>query len=117
MSWLDCLHQPMFQSYRERWPWNKNELQPCPMLENPGILPAMVKEADAKSTEYVSPEGPEKIMERTVPYAKEWAPVAKKLWEDEHPTGEKYDGASADVVATRSKLIRDEDKERDAVLD
>ena len=77
----------------------------------------MVKEADAKSTEYVSPEGPEKIMERTVPYAKEWAPVAKKLWEDEHPTGEKYDGASADVVATRSKLIRDEDKERDAVLD
>lgn len=118
MSWADCLHQPMFQAYRARWPWNKNELQPCPMLENPAILPAMVAEADATSTEYVAPEGPEKIMERTVPYAREWAPVAKRLWEEEHPDGEKYDGASADVVSTRSKLIREQDKngEQETVL-
>ncbi len=90
-SWLECLQQPIFQEYRKRYPWNDNMLQPCPMLENPGILPQMVKEADAKCTQYVAEETPEDIMKRTLPYAKEWGPEARKLWLEEHPSGKKED--------------------------
>ena len=90
-SWLECLQQPIFQEYRKRYPWNDNMLQPCPMLENPGILPQMVKEADAKCTQYVAEETPEDIMKRTLPYAKEWGPEAQKLWLEEHPSGKKED--------------------------
>ena len=90
-DWLDCLRQPIFEQYRKRYPWNSNMLQPCPMLENPGILPQMVHEAGAKSTQYTAEEAPEEIQERTTPYAVAWAPTARELWLEKYPTGVKRD--------------------------
>ena len=86
MSWLDCLHQPIFQQYRAHYPWNDNMLQPCPMLENPQILPEMVHDADAKNTDYTAQESADNLCARTTPYSKEWAPEARKLWLEEHPS-------------------------------
>ena len=71
-SLLECLQQPLFQSHRKHWPWNDNMLQPCPMLENPEIPPQIVKEADAHSTEYVTPETADELCARTTPYAHAW---------------------------------------------
>jgi len=118
-SWLDCLHQPMFQAYRKHYPWNNNMLQPCPMLENPALLPKMVKEAGAHSTEYVTPEPPEAVQARTTPYAKNWAPTAKKLWLEEHPTGKKEFEDEVNNLSGEEKVRRmnEHDAEREAVLD
>jgi hypothetical protein len=118
-SWLECLQQPIFQAYREHWPWNDNMLQPCPMLENPTILPEIVKESGAKTSEYVAPESAEDLCKRTTPYAEAWAPKAKELWLEEHPTGKKVyaDHMSTVDVDTKAKIIAEEDAKAEAVVD
>ena len=118
-SWLDCLRQPIFQAYRENYPWNDNMLQPCPMLENPAILPRIVKESGAKTSEYVAPEAAEDLCRRTLPYAREWAPRAKELWLDEHPTGKKVYEDEMSMMGTdrKAKIIAQDDAEEEAVLD
>ncbi len=79
---LDCLRQPLFLKYREQQPFNPNMLQPCPMLENPMILGRMVEETGAHSTDLISPESPEALQKKTVPYAAQWAPRAQELWKE-----------------------------------
>ena len=53
---LEALKSPIFMAYHNGQPFNKNMLRPCPMLENPEKLRAMVKETNANSTDYESPE-------------------------------------------------------------
>ena len=72
-SLLECLKQPLFEEYRNRQPFNKNLLRPCPMLENPEILQAMVKRAGAHSTDLTSPESAAHLCEKCEHYAEEWA--------------------------------------------
>lgn len=85
MDLLDCLKQPLFKSYQAAQPFNKNLLQPCPMLENPQKLRQLVKESGAKSTDMTSPEDVDHLCGKCDEYAKEWAPVAEKLWATTHP--------------------------------
>ncbi len=113
MSWLDCLHQPIFQQYRAHYPWNDNMLQPCPMLENPQILPEMVHDADAKNTDYTAQESADQLCARTTPYSKEWAPEARKLWLEEHPTGKKVYDHAISVASVEEKRARMEAEEQD----
>jgi hypothetical protein len=92
-TWLECLQQPIFQAYRANYPWNDNMLRPCPMLENPEMLPKIVHAADAKSTEYVTPEDVDHLCARTTPVRREVGARGRELWLEEHPTGKKvYDG-------------------------
>ncbi|NLY88384.1 MAG: radical SAM protein [Firmicutes bacterium] len=81
-SLLDALRSPLFMAYRRRQPFNENHLLPCPLLDNPEILCAMVKESGAKSTELEAPEDVEVLCAKTRPAAEEWAPVAGRLWEE-----------------------------------
>lgn len=83
-SLIECLQQPIFKAYRARQPFNNNHLRPCPMLENPGILQQIVKETGAVSTDLQSPETAEHLCGKCVEYAKEWKPVADKLWAESH---------------------------------
>ena len=117
-SLLDCLRQPLFQAYRENYPWNDNMLRPCPMLENPEILPRIVHEADAPSTEYVTPEDVDHLCERTAPYAHAWEERAEKLWLEEHPTGKKVyeDALSDEKISVKAKLIAEHDAEAEKDL-
>ena len=110
-SLLDCLKQPLFQAYRASYPWNKNMLRPCPMLENPEILPRIVHAADAKSTEYVTPESVDHLCARTAPYAHAWEDRAEELWREQHPTGEKVyaDRLSNGTIAEKAQLIAEHD--------
>ena len=85
-------------------------LQPCPMLENPAILPKMVHESGAVSTEYVTPEDVDHLCKRTTPYAKAWAPEARRLWLAEHPSGKLDEDEVADMsVDRKGKALADED--------
>ena len=85
MSLLDCLKQPLFRAYQTAQPFNKNYLQPCPMLENPEMLVKIVKESGARSTDMLSPESAEQLCAKCAPYAAAWKPEADRLWKKSHP--------------------------------
>ena len=88
---LECLKQPLFEEYRNRQPFNKNLLRPCPMLENPEILQAMVKRAGAHSTDLTSPESTAHLCEKCEHYAEEWAPIADAIWAEKPHPEHKYE--------------------------
>ena len=83
-SLLDCLRQPLFLAYKDGQPFNDNMLKPCPMLENPHILQKLIHKTGAKSTDLEQPETCEHLCGKCTQYAKEWGPVADKLWADSH---------------------------------
>ena len=77
---LEALKSPIFMAYHDGQPFNENMLRPCPMLENPEKLRAMVKATGAKSTDYEAPETVDALCDRTAPYAAAWQPTADALW-------------------------------------
>lgn len=77
---LDALKSPLFMAHHDNRPFNENMLRPCPMLENPEKLRAMVKATGAVSTDYESPEPVDRLCDKTTPYAERWAPKADALW-------------------------------------
>ncbi len=79
---LDALKSPIFMAYHDGQPFNKNMLRPCPMLENPEKLRAMVKQSHAVSTDYEDPESVDILCERCTSYAQNWKQKADQLWEE-----------------------------------
>ena len=77
---LEAYKSPLFMQYRANQPFNPNHLRPCPLLDNPERLTAMVDAAKAKSTDMVNPEDVHDLMKKTVSAAEKWAPVAAELW-------------------------------------
>jgi MoaA/NifB/PqqE/SkfB family radical SAM enzyme len=82
-SILEILQSPLFMAYHEGQPFNRNQLRPCPMLENPQLLREMVKETGAHQTNLESPESVEHLCAKCDDYAAKWAPVAKEIWAEE----------------------------------
>jgi len=80
VSLLEALKSPLFMAYHNGQPFNDNMLRPCPMLENPELLPRMVTDAGAVNTDYQSPESAEHLCAKTAPYAENWTPVAEQAW-------------------------------------
>ena len=58
-------------------------LQPCPMLEDPQMLRAMVAATGARSTDMQSPESAEHLCNKYDSYAERWQPAADRLWHGE----------------------------------
>jgi len=77
---LEALQAPLFMQYRKRQPFNQNHLRPCPLLDNPDELVAMVRESGARSTEMMAPEDVEVLCSKTRPAAEKWAVKADELW-------------------------------------
>jgi len=75
-------------------------LRPCPLLDNPEMLAAMVRESGAKSTDMEAPEDVDALCAKTTPAAKAWAEVADRLW-SENPKGH---GPNCDCGSIGSKL-------------
>jgi len=88
VSLLEALRSPLFMAYRKRQPFNDNMLRPCPLLDNPEALAAMVKESGAKSTDMEAPEDIDELCGKTEAAAKAWAEVSERLWE-ENPKSKK----------------------------
>ena len=68
-------------------------LRPCPMLENPQALRHIIDVTGAKSTNLTCPESAEELCSKCDLYAKEWAPMAKQIWEEQerfHPFTQYY---------------------------
>lgn len=77
---MDILQSPLFMAYHDGQPFNDNMFKPCPMLENPSILPEIVKKTGAHSTDPQTPESAEELCEKTISYAEDWDSVAEELW-------------------------------------
>jgi MoaA/NifB/PqqE/SkfB family radical SAM enzyme len=84
VSLLEALQSPLFKAYQKRQPFNNNHLRPCPLLDNPETLAAMVKTSGAKSTDMQAPEDVDVLCSKTAAVANEWAIVADKLWKEKH---------------------------------
>ena len=83
---LDALRKPLFMAYRKGQPFNDNHLRPCPMLENPEKLRAIIKETGAQSTDLIVSEDVETLCARCDEFSKEWQPVADEIWRtNKHP--------------------------------
>ena len=83
-SLLDALRGPMFMAYHDGQPFNENMFRPCPMLENPEKLRAMVENSGAHSTDLQSPESADHLCTKCDKYAACWKPVADELWAAAH---------------------------------
>lgn len=81
-SLLECLQQPLFMQYHNSMPFNDNQLRPCPMLENPERIKAMVEAAGAHSTDMQAEEPIDDLIAKTKTYAEQWKPTADKLWNE-----------------------------------
>ena len=77
---LETMKSPLFMAYHDGQPFNDNMLRPCPMLENPEKLRAMVKSSGAHSTDLQSPETVDHLCAKCDRYAAEWKPTADELW-------------------------------------
>lgn len=79
---LQALQSPMLMAYHNNQPFNENMLRPCPMLENPEKLRAMVAASGAHSTDLQSPETAEHLCSKCDKYAQHWKPAADRLWQE-----------------------------------
>ncbi len=77
---LEGLKNPLFSEYRKGQPFNDNHLRPCPMLENPDKLRAIIKKTGAKSTDLIIEEDVDTLCGKCDEFAYEWAGVADELW-------------------------------------
>lgn len=77
---LEALKSPLFTAYRKGQPFNDNHLRPCPMLENPDKLRAIIAETGAKSTDLLDSESVEALCSRCDEFAYEWQGVADEIW-------------------------------------
>ena len=80
-SILETLQSPLFMSYHEGQPFNRNHLMPCPMLENPQYLRRMAAATGAKGTNEEAEETAEELCAKCDAYSESWRPVAKEIWE------------------------------------
>jgi MoaA/NifB/PqqE/SkfB family radical SAM enzyme len=77
---LDALRSPLFMEYRRNQPFNENLLMPCPLLDNPDRLAAMVHASGADSTDLQHPEDVDVLCAKCVRAAANWKLTADRLW-------------------------------------
>ena len=77
---LEALRSPLFMEYRKNQPFNENFLMPCPLLDNPDKLTAMVHASGADSTDLQHPEDVDELCGKCVHAAANWKITADRLW-------------------------------------
>jgi MoaA/NifB/PqqE/SkfB family radical SAM enzyme len=77
---LDALRSPLFMEYRKNQPFSENFLRPCPLLDNPERLSAMVHISGAISTDLQHSEDVDELCGRCIRAAEAWKPTADRLW-------------------------------------
>lgn len=79
---LEALKSPLFQQYKMNQPFNKNQLRPCPLLDNQGKLAEMVKASGAYSTDFIAPEDVDELTAKCKDVADKWEVKSKEIWEN-----------------------------------
>ena len=81
---VEAFQSPLFMAYRDGQPFSDNLLRPCPLLDNPGALTAMVEKSGAHSTDMQMPEDVRSLSEKCREKAELWKPTADRLWSCSH---------------------------------
>lgn len=84
---LQALQSPLFMAYRKGQPFNENHLRPCPLLDNPDALKAVVTSSGATSTDLQNPEAVHDLTEKCQIPSENWAPIADEIWNKAHTCG------------------------------
>jgi len=79
-SLLDALKSPIFMQYKQNQPFNENHLRPCPLLDNPNKLKAMVHDSNAASTQPLDAEDVDSLTDKCQDISKQWGETADELW-------------------------------------
>ena len=82
---LEALQSPLFMEYRKGQPFNENFLRPCPLLDNPERLAAMVHASGAGSSDLQHPEDVDELCSRCIHAAESWKIKADQLWYQQEP--------------------------------
>jgi MoaA/NifB/PqqE/SkfB family radical SAM enzyme len=90
VSLSDALKSPIFASYQRRQPFSKNQLMPCPLLDSPAKLEAIVRESGAHSTQPLDQEDVSDLAAKCRPAARAWEPMADELWKGLYPRYAKH---------------------------
>ncbi|MDD4588765.1 MAG: radical SAM protein [Heliobacteriaceae bacterium] len=87
---IEVFKAPFFKEIRRRQPYNRNLLQPCMMIDNPGVI----REVVAKTGAYATHQTAERMvkdpafMGQLDRLAADFQPAAEKAWQQEfHGTG------------------------------
>lgn len=82
VSLLEALGQPLFREYQKNQPFNCNQFRPCPIIDNALKIAEMVKNSEAKSTEFINPENVDDLCKKTINYGLTWAKRVEPLWKE-----------------------------------
>lgn len=85
VSLKEALASPIMMAYKKRQPFSSNIRRPCPLIDIPEILPELVEESGAYSTQIHGKESPEEFAKKLKPYAEEWKEIADAIWYKKHP--------------------------------
>lgn len=78
---LEACQSPLFMEYRRNQPFNENMMRPCPLLDNPEKLEAMVEQSGAHSTDLQNPENVHHLCGKCREISEKWSQTADVLWE------------------------------------
>ncbi|MCR4432239.1 MAG: radical SAM protein [Tepidanaerobacteraceae bacterium] len=85
VSLKDALGSPLMRAYQRRQPFNRNLRRPCPIIDNPEMLKEIVEESGAYPTQLHPDETAGEFAKKLEPYAKDWARIADRIWEEKYP--------------------------------
>ena len=78
---LEALHSPFLERFRNKKPFSQNFLTPCPMMDLPEEIVKLTADSSVRSTHLNKPESGEELAKKTRHLAKNWQPVAEKIYE------------------------------------
>jgi hypothetical protein len=114
-SLLEILKSPFFTAYKRMVPYSENLFRPCPIIDNPKVLRAMVKKFNAIPQH----DGSERVVTELAPeldhLAEGWKKYADELWyekgyNESHPS-------KRGVYDYNTRMKRYGDKEGKLALD
>ncbi len=80
-TFLEALHSPFLETFRNKKPFSQNFLTPCPMMDLPEEIVKLTSDSSVRSTHLNNPESGEELAQKTRHLAKNWQPVAEKIYE------------------------------------
>lgn len=86
VSLAEALQNPLFKAYQQRQPFSDNLRRPCPLIDHPEAMRAMVKESGAHGTQLTANESVDEFADKMASYASAWGQVADEIRAEQHPT-------------------------------
>lgn len=105
MSLVQALRSPFFKKFRQHKPFSKNMLRPCPIMDVPEALTKITDLEGVRSTHLRCPESARQLVEKTMPLARAWEPVADNMYEQMPKSEKRRFGILTRLLHSGNKII------------